>query len=83
MDFGVDEGLRDMTIRELDHRHTDGIDVRLLWDSTTNRVTVSVQDTKLGESFELDVDGADAFDAFHHPYAYAGRDDSAAQALAA
>jgi hypothetical protein len=83
MGFGLDESLRDMTIRELDHRHSDGIDVRLLWNSATNRVTVSVHDTKLGQSFELHVDGVDAFDAFHHPYAYAGRQAAPAQALAA
>ena len=62
----------DTFLRELDQRHGDGIDVRLLWNSATNRVTVRVNDTKLGESFELDVDGPEALDAFHHPYAYAG-----------
>jgi hypothetical protein len=72
----------DTYIRELDQRHSDGIDVRLLWNSATNRVTVSVNDVKLGESFELEVAGADAFDAFHHPYAYAGRGELA-DALAA
>ena len=73
----------DTFLRELDQRHGDGIDVRLLWNSATNRVTVRVNDTKLGESFELDVDGPEALDAFHHPYAYAGRDDRPAQPLAA
>jgi hypothetical protein len=61
----------DTHLRELDRRYTDGIDVRLLWNSATNRVTVRVRDDRLGESFELDVDGADALDAFHHPYAVA------------
>jgi hypothetical protein len=69
-------------LRELDQRHSDGIDVRLLWNSATNRVTISVNDTKLGESFELDVDGAEALHAFHHPYAYERRDEPA-DALAA
>ena len=63
----------DTYLRELDHRYNDGIDVRLLWNSATNRVTVSVQDERLGESFVLDADGADALDAFHHPYAYTRR----------
>jgi hypothetical protein len=58
-------------VRELDHRASDGIDVRLLWDPRTDRVSVAVEDTRGGESFELDVDRADALDAFHHPYAYA------------
>ena len=30
-------------IRELDHRCTDGIDVRLLWNSYTDRVSVAVR----------------------------------------
>jgi hypothetical protein len=58
------------TIRELDARTSDGIDVRLLWNSQTNGVSVAVADARGGESFELHVDGADALAAFHHPYAY-------------
>ncbi len=57
-------------IRELDHRTNDGIDVRLLWNSRTNHVFVAVEDQRSGESFELTVSGADALDAFHHPYAH-------------
>jgi hypothetical protein len=57
-------------IRELDHRTNDGIDVRLLWNSRTNHVFLAVEDRRSGESFELIVPGADALDAFHHPYAY-------------
>lgn len=73
----------DTYLRELDQRQTDGIDVRLVWNSATNRVTVSVHDTKLGESFQLDVDGAEALDAFNHPYAYAGRDGRLVEPLVA
>ena len=57
-------------IRELDHRTDDGIDVRLLWNSRTNHVFVAVEDQRSGQSFELTVSGADALDAFHHPYAH-------------
>ncbi len=57
-------------IRELDHRYNDGIDVTLLWDSRTDRVFVAVEDERSGQSFEVTVPGADALDAFHHPYAY-------------
>ncbi len=57
-------------VRELDHRSNDGIDVRLLWDPRTNQVIVAVEDQRHGEAFELTVPGADALDAFHHPYAY-------------
>ena len=64
----------DPIIRELDHRVSDGIDVRLLWNSRTNGVSVTVEDARLGHSFELEVEPEDAVTAFHHPYAYAGRD---------
>jgi hypothetical protein len=62
-------------IRELDHRSTDGIDVTLLWNSSDNRVSVSVHDQRSGEVFVLQVPGADAREAFDHPYAYAVRDN--------
>ena len=58
-------------VRELDRRTGGGIDVRLLWSSQTNRVTVAVHDERSGECFELEVNSADALTAFHHPYAYA------------
>jgi hypothetical protein len=61
------------TTRELDHRVSDGLDVTLLWDSLTDRVSVVVEDERTGEIFELDVDREDALIAFHHPYAYASR----------
>jgi hypothetical protein len=35
---------------------------------------VSVHDQRSGEIFVLEVPGADALDAFNHPYAYALRD---------
>jgi hypothetical protein len=58
-------------MRELDHRRNDGIDVRLLWNEIDDRVTVAVFDAKTGDAFEIDVEGHEARDAFHHPYAYA------------
>jgi hypothetical protein len=60
------------TLRELDHRVSDGIDVRLLWRPEDDRAIVAVSDAKTGESFTLEV-GADqrALDVFHHPFAYA------------
>jgi hypothetical protein len=56
---------------ELDHRSNDGLEVTLLWQAETNRVTVTVFDAKSGDHFDLEVDPAQALDAFHHPYAYA------------
>jgi hypothetical protein len=60
-------------LRELDHRVSDGIDVRLLWRPQDDRVIVAVADAKTGQSFTIEV-GADqrALDVFHHPFAYAG-----------
>jgi hypothetical protein len=63
----------DRTIRELDCRTSDGINVRLLWNSVADRVVVAVHDTRNDEAFELLVALADALLAFHHPYANANR----------
>ncbi len=61
------------TTRELDHRVNDGLDVKLLWDSLTDRVSVAVVDERTGEVFELDVDPEHALTAFYDPFAYASR----------
>jgi hypothetical protein len=59
-------------VRELAHRRNDGLDVRLLWDSATDRVSVALQDGKTGEGFDVEVGpGERALDVFHHPFAYA------------
>jgi len=59
-------------LRELDHRVSDGIDVRLLWRPHDDRVLVAVSDSKTGDSFALIVGpNQRALDVFHHPFAYA------------
>jgi hypothetical protein len=58
---------------ELAHRADDGVQVWLFWHRGTNRVFVSVHDSHTGDSFRIEVGGACALDAFHHPYAYAAR----------
>jgi hypothetical protein len=65
-----DEGTHAAGSRELAHRASDGIDVRLFWTPADGRVTVSVSDRR-GGSFSLDVAPELALDAFHHPFAYA------------
>ena len=60
-----------MSTHELDHRSNDGLEVTLLWEAETNRVTVNVFDAKSGDGFDIEVDPTEALDAFHHPYAYA------------
>ena len=58
--------------RELDHRSSDRIDVRLLWRRSDDRVIVAVADGKTGETFTVEVhEGQNALDVFHHPYAHA------------
>jgi hypothetical protein len=57
--------------RELAARECDGISVRLLWDPRENAVTVSVEDARVGDCFQLAVTPERALDAFHHPFAYA------------
>ena len=59
--------------KELSYRETDGIQVWLLWRPGADRVRVRVEDTRSEASFELDVAGRDALDAFEHPYAYGAR----------
>jgi hypothetical protein len=59
-------------LRELDHRRSDGIDVRLLWSRRDNRVLVAVSDARTGDAFSVEVPaGARPLEVFHHPYAYA------------
>jgi len=71
-------------VRELDRRVNDGFDVRLLWDSETGRVFVAIEDERYGEWITLDVDPADALEAFHHPFSYSRTvHDSTSQRLSA
>jgi hypothetical protein len=60
-------------LRELDRRTSDGIDVQLLWNPRTDRVSIAVEDGRSGERFEVAVAASEALTAFHHPYAYAAR----------
>jgi hypothetical protein len=57
--------------RELAARDTDGIHVLLLWHPDENAVTVSVEDARAGDRFQLAVAPDRALDAFYHPFAYA------------
>ena len=59
------------TTAELDFREHDGIAVSLLWHRQTNRLSVTVADNQLGESFTLEARSDNARDVFLHPYAYA------------
>lgn len=60
------------SVRELDARVSDGIQVRLLWSPDDGRVLVSVTNIRSAHAFSLEV-GEDESpgDVFHHPFAYA------------
>ena len=57
--------------RELAARESDGVLVLLLWHPGENAVTVSVEDARAGDRFQLAVAPERALDAFYHPFAYA------------
>jgi dihydrofolate reductase len=61
------------TTRELDHRVNDGLEVKLLWNPVTDRVSVTLEDERTAEFFELDVDPEHALSAFYDPFEYANR----------
>ena len=62
--------------RELATRESDGIHVLLLWHPDENALTVSVEDARVGDRFQLAVAPARALDAFYHPFAYAAKGTS-------
>ena len=57
--------------RELAARERDGLHVVLLWHPRENALTVSVEDARVGDQFQLAVAPDRALDAFYHPFAYA------------
>jgi hypothetical protein len=59
-----------MAVRELDRRTQNGLIVRLLWDSTRDRVILRYRDLWNGEAFTAEVPKADALTAFNHPNSY-------------
>jgi len=70
------------SIRELDSRVTNGVQVRLLWCEHNGTLWVTALNTKTGDAFHLEVhDGERPLDVFHHPYAYAAHHGVATSAL--
>lgn len=56
---------------ELASRINDGVAVSLLWNRLRNELTVTVDDSRTGESFRVAAPRDRALDVFNHPYAYA------------
>jgi len=63
---------------ELASRESNGLATSLFWSADTNEVKVVVIDLFDEAEFELDVDPAEALEAYHHPFAYASRSRAAA-----
>jgi hypothetical protein len=60
------------SVRELDSRFSDGIQVKLLWCEHDGRLWVGVVDLKSRDSFCIEVhEGDRPLEVFRHPYAYA------------
>jgi hypothetical protein len=57
--------------RELAGRQSNGIHVLLLWHPDADALTVSVEDARVGDRFQVAVAPERALDAFYHPFAYA------------
>ena len=63
--------MRPAQTRELAARESDGIHVSLLWHPPENALTVSVEDARLGDRFQVAVEPDRALDVFYHPFVYA------------
>ena len=59
--------------RELAARESDGVRVLLLWRPDDETLTVSVDDVRVGDRFQVSVASDRALDAFYHPFAYAAQ----------
>ena len=67
----IDEIIRRSSRRELAHRRSCGIDVRLMWDPAGNDLTVEVRDGDAPSALVVPVGGRPPHDLFRHPYANA------------
>ena len=58
-------------LRELDHRLSGRLDIRLLWDAHENSTSIEIRHRALGgEPLRFDVPPARALEAFRHPFAH-------------
>jgi hypothetical protein len=71
------------SLYELASRESDGVEVVLLWHGAEDRVLLSVRDRRAGKWFVCGVDGADALEAYRHPFAYVARRHPDAGAISA
>ena len=57
---------------ELADRHSNDIDVSLLWARRSGRLWVKVTGRRTGRTARIDATPANALDVFRHPFAYTG-----------
>jgi hypothetical protein len=67
-----------MKKRELAHRSSAGLEVRLVWSPGDDSLAVRVRDARTGEAFELPVGEDSPLEVFYHPFAYAARREALA-----
>jgi hypothetical protein len=56
---------------ELATRSGNGLEISPCWSKSADGVRITVVDQRLDESFDIEVDGADALRALEHPFAFA------------
>jgi hypothetical protein len=59
--------------RELAFRASDGLEIALLWNAVEDRLTVTVDNTRRCDLFEVPAPSDRALEVFYHPYATAAR----------
>ena len=61
---------KSLQARELAVRESGGVRVALRWHPRDDAVTVSVDDVRVDDCFQIAVAPDRALDAFYHPFAY-------------
>jgi hypothetical protein len=57
---------------ELADRHSNDVDVVLMWGRRSGHLWVLVTHRRSGRTARIDATATNALDVFHHPFAYAG-----------
>jgi hypothetical protein len=60
----------DQLIVDLAERHSDDLDVLLLWARRSGRLWVTVTHRRSGGTARINATAANALDVFRHPFAY-------------
>jgi len=68
---GSDDLGSGQAIVDLADRHSDGLDVVLMWGRHSGQLWVEVTHRNSGRTARIDAEPHDALDVFHHPFAYA------------